>query len=161
MQAISGVSRLLLAASLTAGLAGCRALGTKEGASEPNGAAADGAAAGGAAAGGEEVARGTTLPVGVVQHVDADARFVLIRSSRGFQIEPGTILTIRGNRGEGVATVKVSPARKGAFLTADFVEGIPSTGQTATLEHRPPAASGGADPFVPAASDAGAVQILE
>lgn len=156
MQAISGVSRLLLAASLTAGLAGCRALGTKEGASEPGGAAA-----GGAAAGGEEVARGTTLPVGVVQHVDADARFVLIRSSRGFQIEPGTILTIRGNRGEGVATVKVSPARKGAFLTADFVEGIPSTGQTATLEHLPPAASGGADPFVPAASDAGAVQILE
>lgn len=156
MQAISGVSRLLLAASLTAGLAGCRALGTKEGASEPGGAAA-----GGAAAGGEEVARGTTLPVGVVQHVDADARFVLIRSSRGFQIEPGTILTIRGNRGEGVATVKVSPARKGAFLTADFVEGIPSTGQTATLEHLPPAASGGADPFVSAASDAGAVQILE
>lgn len=156
MQAISGVSRLLLAASLTAGLAGCRALGTKEGASEPGGAAA-----GGAAAGGEEVARGTTLPVGVVQHVDADARFVLIRSSRGFQIEPGTILTIRGNRGEGEATVKVSPARKGAFLTADFVEGIPSTGQTATLEHLPPAASGGADPFVSAASDAGAVQILE
>lgn len=156
MQAISGASRLLLAASLTAGLAGCRALGTKEGASERGGATADGAAAGG-----EEVAQGTTLPVGVVQHVDAGARFVLIRSGRGFQIEPGTILTIRGDRGEGVATVKVSPARKGAFLTADFVEGIPSTGQTATLEHRPPAASGGAAPFDPAAPDAGAVQILE
>ncbi len=99
------------------------------------------------------------LPVGVVQHVDEAARFILIRSSRGFQIEPGTILTVHGNQSQPTATVKVSPARKDAFLTADLVEGAPKPGQTVTMAYAPAGAPAQA-PVAPSGSDSD-LQFLE
>ncbi len=99
------------------------------------------------------------LPIGVVQHVDEVARFILIRSSRGFQIEPGTILTVRGNQSEPTATVKVSPARKGAFLTADLVEGVPKAGHTVTVEQAPLRNPDGPGSGVPATPPG--LQVLE
>lgn len=133
VQANSGFLRVLLAVGLAAGLPSCRTLekavaGTDPSATDPAMEAS--------------TPSDPVLPIGVVQHVDEVARFILIRSSRGFQIEPGTILTVHGNSSEPTATVKVSPARKGAFLTADLVEGAPKAGQTVTMVHAPAGVSG-------------------
>lgn len=100
----------------------------------------------------------TTLPVGVVHLVDTEARFVLVRSSRSLQIEPGTVLSVIGDAGELVARVEVSPARKGAFLTADYVEGLPAVGHRVTMEHRPTPLDPGS-PLLGAGSDD--IQVLE
>ncbi len=75
------------------------------------------------------------------------------------QIEPGTMLTVHGNQSEPSATVKVSPARKGSFLTADLVQGTPKPGQTVTMEYAP-AGNPAPAPVVPLAPDSD-LQILE
>lgn len=101
------------------------------------------------------------LPVGVVDHVDEVARFVLIRSSKGLQLEPDTILTVHGNQGQSVSRVKVSPARKGAFLTADFIEGLPAKGQQVTMEYQRTAPGAATTSSTPGILDPNAVQVLE
>ncbi len=101
----------------------------------------------------------TILPIGVVHHVDPSGNFVLIRSSRRLQIEPGTALATRGDQGQVVARLEVSPARKGEFLTADILEGLPAVGQTTTMGYTPKPL-GGSSP----AADLGspdAIQVLE
>jgi hypothetical protein len=102
-----------------------------------------------------------TLPVGLVHHVDETARFVLIRSSKGLQIEPETILTVHGDQGETVARVKVSPARKESFLTADFQDGVPRKGQQVTMEYQRTSPERATTPAIPDLSDRNAVQVLE
>jgi hypothetical protein len=102
-----------------------------------------------------------TLPVGLVHHVDETARFVLIRSGRGLQLEPGTILTVHGDQGETVARLKVSPARKESFLTADFLDGVPRKGQQVTMEYQSPPREPSAAPAIPGTSDPNAIQVLE
>lgn len=103
-----------------------------------------------------------TLPVGLVHHVDETARFVLIRSGRGLQLEPETILTVHGDQGETVARLKVSPARKESFLTADFLEGVPRKGQQVTMEYQRTAPEEGAfSAGDPGGADPNALQVLE
>ena len=84
---------------------------------------------------------------------------MLIRSSRTFQIEPETVLMIRGSQGEPLATVKVSPARKGAFLTADIVEGAPKVGQAVTMDYT--AVRSQQAPSAPVAPPPSDIQVLE
>lgn len=147
MQAISATFRRLLSLALALALAGgvvaCRSLPAKGEKGQE------------AAAPAPEPMR---LPTGTVELVDEAGGFVLIRSGRGLVLEPGTVLTIHGDRGEEVATVSVSPAKKGPFLTADIVAGTPLRGQTSTMAHLP--ATGGPNPF-PTGPDDGAVQVLE
>jgi hypothetical protein len=102
-----------------------------------------------------------TLPVGLIHHVDETARFVLIRSSKGLQIEPETILTVHGDQGETVARLKVSPARKETFLTADFLDGVPRKGQQVTMEYERTPLERPAVPAIPDSSDPNAIQVLE
>lgn len=106
----------------------------------------------------EAAAAPMTLPVGSVHLVDPSGGFVLIRSSRGLALEPGTTLDLLGDGGDPVGQVRVSPARKGPFLTADIVSGTPRVGQRVTLEYRrgrfPPG-----EP--PAEDDPNAIQVLE
>ena len=73
------------------------------------------------------------IPIGTVHLVDTAGNFVLIRSSRMLMIEPDTLITVFDDRGEIAATLKVSPARKGSFLTADILSGIPKTGQLSLI----------------------------
>jgi hypothetical protein len=101
------------------------------------------------------------IPIGTVHLVDTAGNFVLIRSSRMLMIEPDTLITVFDDRGEIAATLKVSPARKGSFLTADILSGIPKTGQQAVMDYDPakrsdPASAGGTGQG--AASD---IQVLE
>lgn len=102
-----------------------------------------------------------TLPVGLIHHVDETARFVLIRSSKGVQLEPGTILTVHGDQGETVARVKVSPARKESFLTADFLEGLPRRAQQVTMEYQRTLPDHSNAAALPDSSDPNAIQVLE
>jgi len=154
VQANSGPLRVLLAVIFTTALVACRTL-------EKKGSVPESVEAGNAVETADSAPAATTvLPIGVVQHVDESARFVLIRSSRTFQIEPETLLTIRGSQGEPIATVKVSPARKGSFLTADFVEGTPKIGQSATMESTPRKQSPSA-PGAPVPAAAEGIQVLE
>lgn len=101
------------------------------------------------------------LPVGVVEHVDAAGEFVLIRSRRGTQFEPDSILTIYSDSGQAVARVKVSPARKGPFLTADIVDGTPAVGNPVTADYatRSPSREASAGGAVPSSGQE--VQVLE
>ncbi|NLT70730.1 MAG: hypothetical protein GXX91_08545 [Verrucomicrobiaceae bacterium] len=93
------------------------------------------------------------LPVGTIHHIDTAGKFVLIRSTRFLQIEPGTALSVVDDQGVTVARLEVSPARKGRFLTADIASGVPLAGQhtimayTASTANAPAAGleSSGAD----------------
>jgi predicted small secreted protein len=101
------------------------------------------------------------IPVGTIHHVDAGGEFVLIRSSRLLQIEPDTMITVFGNQGETTATLKVSPARKGQFLTADIISGNPVAGQQTAMDYT---ASRQADPApggVPGSGGGNDIQVLE
>lgn len=152
VQLCSHLARVFLAAILCTGIAGCRTLPWPK--DKEKGAATDEPES-------PAPRPATTLPVGTVHLVDENAGFVLIRSSRVLQIEPGTMLQVHGNQGEVVATLEVSPARKGSFLTGDLRWGAPKKGQQVTMDYLPPAAgSQEAAPF-PSASDPNAIQVLE
>lgn len=98
----------------------------------------------------------TILPIGTIHHVDEEGRFVLVRSSRIVQIEPGTLLTVVGDQGEAIARIESSQARKGPFLTADFVEGLPRVGQRVTMEYTPAPSAG-----MPGPMSRDEIQVLE
>jgi hypothetical protein len=139
---------------LLAALGGCRTTAGKKGGD----ATEDGTAA---TVQNSPPAPPLTLPVGLVHHVDEPARFVLIRSSKGLKIEPETILTIHGDQGETVARVKVSPARKESFLTADFLDGLPRKGQQVTMEYQRTTPSNSPAEATLGVEDPDAVQVLE
>lgn len=100
------------------------------------------------------------IPVGTIHMVDPAGRFVLIRSSRTFQAETGTEMTSYASGGVATARFQVSPARKGAFLTADIVDGNPEKGEQVLMDYRQPSAAspGEAQPDVDPGSE---VQVLE
>lgn len=101
------------------------------------------------------------LPIGVIELVDGGGGFVLIKSSRMVSIEPDSILDIVGDGGVVIAQVKVSPARKGQFLTADIVSGMPVKGQSVLSNYQT------ANPVDPAQKSNGStgtgdeIQVLE
>ncbi|NNE92368.1 MAG: hypothetical protein HKN23_12030 [Verrucomicrobiales bacterium] len=68
------------------------------------------------------------LPIGNVQMVQAEDRYVLIRSSRAMQMEPGTELMTYSLNGRPTAKLKLSPEKKGMFVVADIVQGQPAQG---------------------------------
>ncbi len=75
------------------------------------------------------------IPIGTVHLVNEAGRFVLIRSSRALKIEPGTMIDIMGPGGAPVASAQVSPARRGQFLTADILSGVPVTGNQVLMNY--------------------------
>lgn len=148
MQVPSAANRLFLIAVFAILLTGCKTLSWKKD------AAAVAAAAAETAAEESHAAPSTKIPVGTIHHVDPAGGFVLIRSSRLLQIEPGTTISVHGDDGMPVASVEVSPARKGQFLTADILNGTPLVGQRTLMEYAPPA------PGAPAPGDDD-IQVLE
>gem|GEM_PF-458508 len=151
MQVSTVITRLLLVAGLTLFLPGCKTLSWKK----------DSAVATDAPAAVEEppAPEAMKIPVGTIHHVDPAGTFVLIRSSRLLQIEPGTIISVLDNQGAPVASVEVSPARKGQFLTADIVSGVPAAGQRTIMDYAPPAA--GSPAPAPGRTGADDIQVLE
>ncbi len=78
----------------------------------------------------------TKIPVGNVHLVNFEKGFVLIRSSRFLDIEPERELLVTGDDGTEIAKLRVSPARKGSFLTADILYGTPQVGNHVLMVHR-------------------------
>lgn len=143
----------LLIAMLVNGLTGCRLLPSRDSSTTLSSDVSANSSS--------ETARSTTLPVGLVQHVSPEGDFILIRSSRLIQVEPGTILTVYGESGQAVGHVRVSPERKGSFLTADIVDGTIRNGNQVTMDYTPPSKT---EEGISNASDGGSgrdVQILE
>ena len=105
----------------------------------------------------------TKLPVGTIHMVDPEGKFVLIQSSRFLPVEPETSITTVSANGMETSQLKVSPARKGQFLTADIVSGRPGVGDRAVMLHVPKVSSPEADPFSPNAggSSDDEIQVLE
>ena len=101
------------------------------------------------------------LPVGTVHHVDPDAGFILVQSRRALDIEPETEIQIFNRSGVLSATAKVSPARKGQFLTADLVQGMPVKGDQALMRVKTPELKMSAGPVDPFASSDSDIQVLE
>ena len=67
--------------------------------------------------------------------VDQDGKFVLIKSSRAASVDPDTQIISYGPNAVMSSHLKVSPARKGAYLTADMVDGVPSVGDMVMMVH--------------------------
>ena len=99
------------------------------------------------------------LPVGTIHHIDTAGKFVLIRSTRSFQIEPGTVLSVVDDQGVPVARLEVSPARKGRFLTADIASGFPAAGQQTIMDYSTPPRGAPAAALESAGADD--IQVLE
>ncbi len=62
--------------------------------------------------------------IGMIDMVNPEQRFVLIRMATTLAIPPGTELSTTTQKGEAVK-LKVSPEHKGSFLTADILSGNP------------------------------------
>ena len=68
------------------------------------------------------------IPIGTVHMVDHVGKFILIKSSRTTSLEADTQIISYGPDARMSSHLKASPARKGAYLTADLVEGVPKVG---------------------------------
>lgn len=70
--------------------------------------------------------------IGVIEMVNPEQRFVLIRANMKVELQPGSKLeTLTAS---GVKSVlAVSPEQKLNFLSADILEGYPQKGETVTL----------------------------
>ena len=68
------------------------------------------------------------LPIGSVHLVHETGGFVLIQSSRLASIPAEAELFTYNLAGRPTGKLKMSPERKGSFLTADIVQGRPSAG---------------------------------
>lgn len=99
------------------------------------------------------------VPVGKVHVVSPGGDFVLIRSSKFLTIEPDRILTTIGSGGLETSRLKVSPARKGSFLTADIISGTPNVGDHTLMDYVAKQNDPSADPFANANDDE--IQVLE
>jgi len=101
------------------------------------------------------------LPIGTIHHVDAEGGFVLIQSGRTYKIDPDTEITAIGDAGEVTSVLKVSQARKGPFLSADILNGIPKTGQKVLMDYTHSPASNPFESGTPENSPGSEVQVLE
>lgn len=149
MQVITLVPRILLLAAAPLFLQSCKTLVVKGGKPKKPAENATGAP------------KEMKLPIGTIHHVDAEGGFVLIQSSRTYKIEPDTEITAVGDAGEVTSVLKVSAARKGAFLSADILNGIPKTGQKVLMDYTPPPASNPFESGSGQTSPGSEIQVLE
>ncbi|MDF1826081.1 MAG: hypothetical protein P1U68_15655 [Verrucomicrobiales bacterium] len=119
MQAFSNILSVTLWGILLVGMAGCKTVNEGKASGNP----VDGAGA------------PMKIPVGSLHVVRPEEGFVLIRSTRFLQVEPGTDLMTYGNGGIETSRLRVSPARKGQFVTADILSGSPKVGDQVLMNH--------------------------
>jgi hypothetical protein len=70
--------------------------------------------------------------IGVVESVNPEQKFVLVRTDTRMIIAPGTKLESRSMSGSK-ASLTVTPERKLNFLSADIAEGSPATGDVVIM----------------------------
>ncbi len=138
---VQASARISLISLVVLSLFGCKTL-EKDGEKEP-----------------EQPAQVMKIPVGMIHIVDPEGRFVLVRSSRTFQVESGTRLTSYAGDGTITGIFEVSTARKGAFLTADILQGTPRKGEQVLMDYASPEVQNPYDPVSGGAETE--VQVLE
>ena len=102
-------------------------------------------------------AQALQIPIGTVHMVDQVGKFILIKSSRTTSLEPDAQIIAYGPNAQMSSHLKASPARKGAYLTADLIEGIPSVGDMVMMVKSMSKPAEGAAP----GSTGSNVQVLE
>jgi hypothetical protein len=108
----------ILACALLSLLGACSALKKKDGLVE----------------GSENSPEGPTYLIGLVELVNPEQRFVLIRTEGAVKVPPGDqIIAIDATGAQ--SKLKVTPEKKQNFLTADILEGNPKVGNL--IVHRP------------------------
>lgn len=75
------------------------------------------------------------LPVGTIHLVDSEEHFVLVRTTRFLDVDPEQELIVMDVNGREAARLRVSPVRKGSFLTADILAGTPEVGNHVVMLH--------------------------
>jgi hypothetical protein len=74
--------------------------------------------------------------IGVVESVNPEQRFVLLRTDLRMAVAPGTKLETRAASGLR-SLLTVTPERKANFLSADITEGMPAAGDVVVLPGQP------------------------
>lgn len=98
----------------------------------------------------ENSPEGPTYLIGLVDLVNPDQQFVLIRTEGAVKIPPGDqIITLDATGAQ--AKLKVTPEKKQNFLTADIIEGRPRVGNL--VIHRPGQQAAKPAPPVPPAPE--------
>lgn len=69
----------------------------------------------------------TARAIGKVEMVNPDDQFVVARLTMNLALAPGTELTLLHESGK-TSKVKVTPERKGVYITADIISGEPAKG---------------------------------
>ncbi len=70
--------------------------------------------------------------IGIVESVNPEQKFVLIRTELRIAVTPGTVLESHAMNG-AKASLVVTPERKMNFLSADVREGVPAAGDVVVL----------------------------
>ncbi|MDF1813342.1 MAG: hypothetical protein P1V20_14180 [Verrucomicrobiales bacterium] len=104
------------------------------------------------------LAQSMQVPIGTVHMIDKPGKFVLIKSNRTTVLEPDTEVKAYRQDSSVSASLKVSPARKGSYLTADLIEGMPSVGDIVMMVYSVNAKPGEKADGTQSQSD---VQVLE
>ena len=76
---------------------------------------------------GTDAESNSTQVLGTVEMVNPDARFVVVKLGSNLSMQPGSDLFTIGEDGRR-AKLKITPERKGVFVTADVIEGDPRQG---------------------------------
>ena len=106
-------------------------------------------------------AQAMQIPIGTIHLVDEVGEFVLIKSSRTTTLEEGTEIFTYGPDARMTSRLKASPARKGAYLTADIESGLPASGDMAMMLHSLRSSSQSSQKLKPGGTPSGEVQVLE
>lgn len=79
-----------------------------------------------------EQAKSRDVLIGVVESVNPEQKFVLVRTDLRMVLPTGTKLESRSLRG-GKASLILTPERKTNFLSADIADGLPTVGDVVVL----------------------------
>lgn len=97
----------------------------------------------------DEKAKKDPVAVGIVEFVNPEQKFVLIKMQSREPMPPGQILTALDATGS-LSELSVSPERKGTHLTADIKSGLPRAGNLVIYRPAPDLAAGAtSNPLLP------------
>lgn len=91
------------------------------------------------------------LFIGVIDMVNPEQHFVLIKTGIQLKLQPGWKLETRPSSGGPKSVLVITPEQKMNFLSADVVEGFPQQGEMVVL---PPQAGSAAAPGAPGSPSA-------
>jgi hypothetical protein len=105
----------------------------------------------------EDAKKPHDLFIGVIDMVNPEQHFVLIKTGVQLKLQPGWKLETRPSSGGPKSVLAITPEQKLNFLSADIVEGFPQQGEMVVL---PPQGGSAAAASVPGSPGAAAAPAL-